>query len=114
MVADNKRPAFVSLVKTRPYRDMNKTHLSPTLRPSPLGVGFWGRALEVSALVGDPRFFHTRGFFGEARAVRPAWAQTENPGCTYTAHTRGYADLNFELPFSKGGFAIFRPFALHR
>ena len=46
--------------------------------------------------------------------MRPAWAQTENPGCTYTAHTRGYADLNFELPFSKGGFAIFRPFALHR
>ena len=63
--------------------------------------------------MGDPRFFHA-GFFGGARAVRPAWAQTENPGCTYTAHTRGYADLNFELPFSKGGFAIFRPFALHR
>ena len=62
---------------------------------------------------GRSKVFHA-GFFGRARAVRPAWAQTENPGCTYTAQTRGYADLNFELPFSKGGFAIFRPFALHR
>ena len=113
LVADNKRPAFVSLVKTRPYRDMNKntpiTHFT--------SLSSRGRILGARARSFGPggrsKVFHA-GFFGRARAVRPAWAQTENPGCTYTAHTRGYADLNFELPFSKGGFAIFRPFVLHR
>ena len=49
LVADNKRPAFVSLVKTRPYRDMNKTPLLPSF------TLFSSRgALEDSALVGDP------------------------------------------------------------
>ena len=92
---------------------MNKnTHTTHFTSLSSRGRILGARA-RSSALVGDPRFFHA-GFFVRARAVRPAWAQTENPGCTYTAHTRGYADLNFELPFSKGGFAIFRPFALHR